>query len=112
MMTVTRKNIREAAQELIEANIQAEPAITKAYLFPSEDQIRLIYVDPTTSPTYPDERVAPYYFSPSQDDDLPYVSAVALVLPEEAESVPLPEGWGNWDEAEVIYPKTDVKSKG
>ena len=87
---------------MVKANVEAEPAIVKAYLFPSDTEIRLVYVDPTTSPLHAGERIAPYYFSASKGDGSPYVSAIALVLPEEEGSAPLPEGWGDWNDGEVV----------
>ena len=105
-MTTTQKSVLEAAQELVEANVEAEPAITKAYLFPAADQIRLVYVDTEAGALREDERIAPFYFGASKMDGLPYGSAVALIPPEveDRENV-LPEGWGHWDQAKIIWEK-------
>ena len=105
MTTIQKKNLREAALELVRINIEAEPAIIKAYLFPADDEIRLIYVDPTTSPLRDEERIAPYYFGSNQSSGWHYTSAVALVLPDEDGSAPLPEGWGDWSDADIVHPK-------
>lgn len=107
-MAVMMSSIREAAEDLVRANIEAEPAIVKAYLFPSEREMRLVYVDPTTSPLPADERVAPFYFGANKFPGSPsasYTAAIALVLPKEEGQAPLPEGWGDWEDAEIIWEK-------
>ena len=109
IMSVTLKaDIRMAAEELMRANIEAEPAIVKAYLFPSDEEIRLVYVDPTTSPLRSGERIAPFYFGASKSAGSSYAAytiAVALILPDEAEEAQLPDNWGGWGDAEVIWEK-------
>ncbi len=108
-MSVTlNASIRDAASNLVRANIEAEPAIVKAYLFPSDQEIRLVYVDPTTSPLHSGERIAPFYFGANRSDPSSYAAytiAVALILPEEAEKAQLPDNWGGWGDAEVIWEK-------
>ena len=104
-MVTIKSGIREAAGDLVRANVEAEPAIAKAYLFPSDQEIRLVYVDPTTSPLHTDERIAPFYFGASKQTASPfasYVIAVALILPEEEGRVQLPEGWGGWAAGDVV----------
>ena len=98
-------DIHQAALSLVKANVEAEPAIVRAYLFPSDTEIRLVYVDPTTSPLRAEERIAPYYFGANKHDGYPYTSAIALVRPEEEGKAQLPEGWGNWGDADVIVPE-------
>lgn len=106
MSVMIKSSVREAADDLVRANIEAEPAIVKAYLFPSDREIRLVYVDPTTSPLHAGERVAPFYFGASKSAGPPsasYTAAIALVLPKEEGQVPLPEEWGDWEDAEIIW---------
>ena len=55
MSVALNAGIREAVEGLVRANIEAEPAVVKAYLFPSDREISLVYVDPTTSPLRADE---------------------------------------------------------
>ena len=55
----------------------------RAYLFPSDDEIRLIYVDTTTSPFHDGERLAPFYFGANKAGGPAYLSAVTLIRPEE-----------------------------
>lgn len=108
MSLTLNASIRDAALDLVRANIEAEPAIVKAYLFPSDQEIRLVYVDPTTSPLHPGERIAPFYFGASKSDHATYAAytiAVALIVQDEAENAQLPENWGRWGDAEVIWEK-------
>lgn len=108
MAVLTKSSIREAAEDLVRANIEAEPAIVKAYLFPSDQEIRVVYIDPTTNPLRADERVTPFYFGASKSSISPsasYTAAIALVLPKEEGHAPLPEGWGDWNDAEIIWEK-------
>jgi len=109
-MSITlNADIREAAEELVRVNIEAEPAIVKAYLFPSDQEIRLIYVDPTTTPLRAGERIAPFYFGASKSAHFSYAAytiAVALILPEEAETTRLPDEWGGWGDARVLWEKS------
>lgn len=93
------KTIRQVALELAQFNAESEPAITKIYLFPNENQIRLVAVDPTTLPS---TEVAPFYFAAAPNEGIPYRSAIALIRPEEEGRLPTPEGW-NWNEAETIW---------
>lgn len=108
MTTLTKPSVREAAENLVRANIKNEPAITKAYLFPSDEEIRLIYVDPTAIPLRPDEQIEPFYFGASRTGNslsAAYTIAVALILPEEVEKTLLPDNWGKWDDAEILWEK-------
>lgn len=108
MAVMMKSNIREAAEDLVRANLEAEPAIVKAYLFPSDQEIRLVYVDPTTSPLHADERIAPYYFGAGKSGNsssIGYTTAIALVLPQEDHHALLPTGWGEWDDADILWEK-------
>ena len=96
----TEKTIRQAALELAKFNVESEPAITKIYLFPDENEIRLVVVDPTNSAS---KTVSPFYFAAAPREGLPYASAIALIRPEEDKSIPTPAGW-NWSDAEAIWP--------
>jgi hypothetical protein len=108
-MSITlNADIYKAAEELVQANREAEPAIVKAYLFPSNQEIRLVYVDPTTIPLRAGERIVPFYFGANRSDPSSYAAytiAVALILPEEAEKAQLPDNWDGWGDAKVIWEK-------
>lgn len=105
MTTLTKPSVREAAKDLARVNRASEPAIIKVYLFPSDKEMRLIYVDPTTMPLGEGEQIAPFYFGASSLDPNPYAAytaAIALILPDEAEKAKLPDDWGGWGDAEVL----------
>ena len=96
-----KENIRQVAQRLAIENVLAEPAITRIYLFPSREEIRLVEVD-TTMPSQ--NTVDPYYFGAQPLQNLPYRMAIALVNPNDENHATLPANWGQWQDAEVIYP--------
>lgn len=94
--------LREAAESLAKANLASEPTLDRIYLFPSEDEIRLVEVDRTAQPLGSDE-IAPYYFSAAPASGLIYPSAIALIRPEDQENASPPAGWGDWKDAVVIW---------
>jgi len=111
MTTLTKPSVREAAEDLVRANLEAAPEVTKVYLFPSDDEIRLIYVDPTTMPLHPGDAIAPFYFGASRNLERPsdaYTAAIAVIRPEEVEKARLPEGWGDWVRAETRIPEVKL----
>ncbi len=95
--------MRASAKRLAEAAIEAEPAIKKILLFPSAQDIRLVYVDTTAHPTGEGAGVTPYYFRPARKSGVNFESAVALIRPEEEGRLTLPEGWGGWKDAETLW---------
>ena len=102
MIAESVKSIREVAEMLADDNIQASPELEAIYLFPSEDMVRLVLVDPVT---LPNEQMVPYYFGAFPQGDVPYASAIALVRPEEKFVLPPPADWGSWDQAIQLWPK-------
>lgn len=110
MTTLTKPSVREAAEDLVRANLETDLEITKVYLFPSEDEIRLIYVDPTTMPLHPGDPIGPFYFGARPDPEYPqpyqfYTAGIAVIRAEEAEQARLPKTWGGWNDAEIIWEK-------
>jgi hypothetical protein len=100
-MTVTHhEDIEAAARRLADFNREAEPGLQAIYLFPAEDEIRLIEVDPTTLPS---DSIEPYYFGADPANRLFFPSAIALIRPEEVGVLALPEGWGTWSEARLLF---------
>jgi hypothetical protein len=104
-MGVTRipDPLRFAASKLAQENRDAESSISKTFLFPAANEIRLIHVDTKMSPMRNGDRIAPFYFGRDKSAGLEYRSAVALVRPEDVGRAALPEGWGEWDNAEVLW---------
>lgn len=100
---VVKPDIRPVAQRLWQDGVEAEPAIRAAYLFPSDHEIRLVYLDPTTTPSRHGQPISPYYFGANTASGLPYPSAIALIRPEEKDALPPPDGWGTWAQAELVW---------
>ena len=91
-----------AALEMVRENREADPNIQEVYLFPAEEEIRLVYIDPNMMPHRGNGCVTPFYFGRDLQSGLPYRSAVAIILPEERETLSPPDNWGTWSDAEVI----------
>ncbi len=102
---VMTDDMRATATVMAEAAREAEPAMLKVLLFPSAEEIRLLYVDATAHPAGEDEKVAPYYFRPAPKNGIKFESAVALIRPEEEGRLALPTGWGTWNDAEALWEK-------
>lgn len=101
MKATQQEDIVSIAKRLADAHRDAEPSIEKIYLFPSDEEIRLVEVD---SVTVPSDRVTPFYFAPDAAGGIPFRSAIALIRPDEDARIPLPEGWGSWSSARLIWP--------
>ncbi len=101
-MTVVMESIEEAAQKLADYNMEAAPETEAIYYFPHPDEIRLIETDPTT---LSDTEIVPYYFGASPQSGIPFRSSIALIRPEEAFRLPLPLGWGAWEDAVKLWPQ-------
>jgi hypothetical protein len=101
-MTVVMESIEDAARKLADYNVEAAPETEAIYFFPHPDEIRLIETDPTT---LSDTEIVPYYFGASPKSGIPFRSAVALIRPEEAFRLPLPPGWGTWNDAVKLWPQ-------
>ncbi|MGI4789561.1 MAG: hypothetical protein ACRYFS_12000 [Janthinobacterium lividum] len=95
-------DMRATAKMLADAARESDPATIKVLLFPSTEEIRLLYVDETARPTLEEETIAPYYFGADKRSGTHYTSAVALIRPEEEGKLHLPAGWGTWEDAVSI----------
>lgn len=94
--------MRRQAHTLAQANYEAEPAIECIYLFPSNEEVRLIEIDKTAGSHNDGGMVMPFYFGPDLASGLRFPSAIALISPEDVTTHQPPAGWGNWQEAEII----------
>jgi len=94
--------IREAAEKLADANLESDPNVKRIYLFPSLEEIRLVEVDETAQPNYLDAPLRPFYFSGNASSGVEYISAIALIRPEDEGRIELPEDWGDWSSAELL----------
>jgi hypothetical protein len=100
--------IQEAALDLARSNAEAEPRITRVYLFPSDEEIRLVEVDESTTPS--GEEISPFYFSADPQEGIPFPSGIALILPDEVDRAKPPEGWCDWNRAKVIWPPEETEN--
>ena len=80
-----------------------EHTVVSAYWFPSESEIRIVYVDYTARPSPDPQRIVPFYFGADDEGDIPLPSALAIIRPEEKDTLQPPEGWGTWDNAQEIF---------
>jgi len=102
MDTTSEAEIEAVARKLARYNQEADLGITASYLFPSKTEIRLIHLDENSPQTTEGEPIAPFYFGPDRIGGITYPSAIALIRPEEKGQLPLPTGWGTWDDAALI----------
>ena len=102
MQTSINPDLRAAALKMVRENHEADPLLEEAYLFPANEEIRLVYIDPNTLPQRAAEFVKPFYFGRDLQSGLLFRSAIALIRPEERYSLLPPEDWGTWNDAEVI----------
>lgn len=91
-----------AAALLARNNAESDPAVEEIYLFPGSNQIRLIELDATVPPS---GAIEPYYFGADPQSGLEFASAIALIRPEERGRLRPPDGWGDWGDAERIWPQ-------
>jgi len=97
----------ESVKKLIEYHTEAEPSIVRVYRFPSEQEIRLVEVDEETWLTE-GNRMEAWYFGPDPNGEIHYPAGVALIRPEEESHLLPPEGWGDWNQAELVWQRMTV----
>ena len=102
MALTINSDVRAAALEIVRENREADPDLKEVYLFPDEEEIRLVYLDPNTMPHRGDNWITPFYFGRDVKGGLPYRSAIALIRPEEFDSLLPPQAWGTWRDAEAL----------
>lgn len=94
-------SIKETARKLAEENAKSEERIVRIYLFPHEEEVRLLELDESMVES---DEVTPFYFGPTPEITAP--SGIAVIRPEEFEKLDLPEAWGTWADAELIWEKS------
>ena len=99
---MTIDEVHLAAKQLAETNAESEPAMQEILFFPDLEELRIIEVDSTASPS---ELIEPFYFQADPDYGIPLPLAIALIRPEERESLTPPEEWGTWHDAVRIWPE-------
>jgi hypothetical protein len=105
---MVNERLKQAAGTLARQNAESDPAIEEIYLFPAANQIRLVEIDSSVAPS---DQIEPFYFGADPGNGLEYASAIALIRPEERGTLPPPTGWGDWNEAERIWPETSRNGK-
>lgn len=103
MIKTLKPDIGAVAQRLWRDGIAAEPNIQAVYLFPSDTEIRLVYLDPTAIPSQGEKTVTPFYFGPNAANGMAYPSAIALIRPDEKDTLRPPRGWGDWSQAQLVW---------
>lgn len=93
--------IMECAMRLAEWHVENEPKIEEIWLFPSDEEIRLVDLDPLSLPS--EAEMTPFYYG--ADANIPYPWGVALIRPEQKGKVTPPEEWGPWDKAIKLWPR-------
>jgi len=91
-MTLARLNQREL------------PSILRSYIFPDEDEIRLVHVD--SQALGGDNVVHAIQFSPDLSEGITYSSRIALVPVRDESTAALPASWGDWSSAKVLERET------
>lgn len=99
----TKPDIDTVATDLWKDNVGPESGITAVYRFPSDEEIRLIYLDSDALSRKGDIAISPFYFGANTAAGIPYRSAIALIRPEEKDQLQPPAGWGNWADAELVW---------
>ncbi len=90
------KSVEDQAREMAIIAQDDDPAVLRTYWIPASDEVRLIHVDETTSPS---RQIEPFYSGRNVSDGVPYCYAIALIRPEEDGHLALPAGWGTWADA-------------
>lgn len=97
-------DVRRLAEQIAREAAASEPSIRRIYWFPHDREVRLVEVDADSIMTG-ETRIHAFWFGP--DVEVPLPSGIALVHPvEEAAKKPLPDGWGEWGEAEVLVDRS------
>ena len=90
--------VEKQAELLARDNRQAEPSITKVYLFPDDGEVRLVELTEQV-PVNEDDEMHPFYFRASPQDGLPLPTAVVMIRPDEFGRLKLPPHWCEWAKA-------------
>lgn len=98
--TDIKKRIKEVAERLAREHGEIEPTVESIYWFPAVDEIRFVELD---SATIASEEIEPFYFTPDLEGGVPFPSGVAVIRADEKDKLKPPEGWGDWDNAELIW---------
>ncbi len=98
--------IEEQAKYLARENRKAEPSICKIYWFRDNNEVRLVELL-EEMPVSSDGKAYPMYFREAPNEDIFFPSAIALLSPVDDKKADLPDSWGSWDAAVVLWEKSN-----
>ncbi len=99
-----RAEVIELARRLAKEHVEGAPELEVIYVFPDEEELRMVEVDPLI-PRALGDRVEPFYFRADPANGLPLLTALAVIRPEEDRVLRLPDEWGAWDDAVQLWPE-------
>lgn len=94
--------IEKQARIMAEEAHLNDPGVTGVFFFPAPDEVRLIEVVDDV-PASENGHVNVFYFNPSPEHEMPALSGVGIVRPADVGRLPLPEGWGDWNDGIPLY---------
>jgi len=94
--------VRKAADRLARINTDKVSYISEIYLFPNDEEIRIVEVSEEALPN--DEELEPFYFSADPEGNIPFPMGIAMIRPSEKDRLRPPAGWGDWRDAIRIWP--------
>lgn len=80
----------------------AAPDLMGISMFPSEDIIRPVILDPVTIPS---SEMVPNYFGTFREGDMQFPSAIVVIRTEEKSVLPPSSGKDEWETAIQLWPK-------
>jgi len=98
-------NVRRVDDMLYYANLiakearETDPNIKEILWFPDHKELRIVVIDPSAA-AEKEEYVMPFYFPATED--IPVVSAIACILPNQRGKLLLHDKWGEWEDAREI----------
>jgi len=99
--------LRRQAEVLAEFHRQGDEEIQTILWFddPEGKEIRLVDLSTACARAEVDGNcdVMPFYYRPAEEYGLTYWMAVAIIHPSDRGRLRLPDGWGEWSSAEVVW---------
>lgn len=100
-------DIKSNAEELAKAHANLEESLESVFWFPDDKEIRLLELDRDMIDS---DQIRPYYFPSDPENGIRYPSAVAVIRPEEKESLRPPAEWGAWTDALLIWKRNNSET--
>ena len=96
--------IEKQARMMTEEARRNDPGLTGVLFFPAAEEVRLIEVV-SDVPASAGSQVNVFYFNPAPEHQMPALSGVGVVRPDDFGKLSLPEGWGDWKDGIELYRK-------